>query len=67
MGARLNNNLLGLATIKAFATEGFEADHIEQASNAYRSANRQAIRISSAITPMPSHRLPMRRFSLGAC
>jgi ATP-binding cassette, subfamily B, bacterial len=52
VGARLNNNLLGLATIKAFATEGFEADHIEQASNAYRSANRQAIRISSAITPV---------------
>jgi ATP-binding cassette subfamily B protein len=25
VGARLNNNLLGLATIKAFATEGFEA------------------------------------------
>ena len=52
VSARLNNNLLGLATIKAFATEGFEADHIEQGSNAYRSANRQAIRVSSAITPV---------------
>jgi ATP-binding cassette subfamily B protein len=52
VSARLNNNLLGLATIKAFATEGFEARHIEQASNQYRSSNRAAIAISSAITPV---------------
>jgi ATP-binding cassette subfamily B protein len=52
VGARLNNNLLGLATIKAFATESFEAAHIEQASNTYRSANVRAIRVSSAITPV---------------
>jgi ATP-binding cassette subfamily B protein len=52
VSARLNNNLLGLATIKAFATEGFEAQHIEQASNQYRSSNRAAIAISSAITPV---------------
>ncbi len=52
VSARLNNNLLGLATIKAFATEAFEASHIEQASNQYRNANASAIRISSAITPV---------------
>lgn len=52
VSARLNNNLLGLATIKAFAAENFEAAHIEQASNGYRSANARAIRISSAITPI---------------
>ncbi|OYU45282.1 MAG: ABC transporter [Burkholderiales bacterium PBB4] len=52
VSARLNNNLLGLATIKAFATESLEASHIEQASNQYRGANAQAIRISSAITPV---------------
>ncbi len=52
VSARLNNNLLGLATIKAFATEGQEASHIEQASNQYRSANSSAIRVSSAITPV---------------
>lgn len=52
VSARLNNNLLGLATIKAFATETFEASHIEQASNQYRSANASAIRVSSAITPV---------------
>nr|WP_315489158.1 ABC transporter ATP-binding protein [uncultured Rhodoferax sp.] len=52
VSARLNNNLLGLATIKAFATEGAEADHIAQASNGYRAANARAIRLSSAITPV---------------
>lgn len=52
VAARLNNNLLGLATIKAFATENLEAAHIEEASNHYRDANAQAIRLSSAITPV---------------
>lgn len=52
VSARLNNNLLGLATIKAFATETFEAGHIAQASNAYRTANAKAIRFSAAITPV---------------
>ncbi|QNM97980.1 ABC transporter ATP-binding protein [Chitinimonas koreensis] len=52
VSARLNNNLLGLATIKAFATEDFETRHIDEASNAYRQANARAIRISSAITPV---------------
>lgn len=52
VSARLNNNLLGLATIKAFATETFEKNHIAQASNAYREANARAIAISSAITPV---------------
>ena len=52
VSAKLNNNLLGLATIKAFATESVEAGHIAQASNGYRSANTRAIRLSSAITPV---------------
>lgn len=52
VAARLNNNLLGLATIKAFATESLEATHIEEASNQYRDANANAIRLSSAITPV---------------
>ena len=52
VSARLNNNLLGLATIKAYAAEDFEARHIEQASSAYREANNRAIRVSSAITPV---------------
>uniref|UniRef100_UPI00374CF321 ABC transporter ATP-binding protein n=1 Tax=Undibacterium sp. TaxID=1914977 RepID=UPI00374CF321 len=52
VSARLNNNLLGLATIKAFATEAFEAKHIAEASNAYKAANGRAIGVSSAITPV---------------
>ena len=52
VSAKLNNNLLGLATIKAFATEGVEAGHIAQASDGYRTANTRAIRLSSAITPV---------------
>ncbi|MFC4161419.1 ABC transporter ATP-binding protein [Chitinimonas lacunae] len=52
VSARLNNNLLGLATIKAFATEQFEAEHIREASDTYRQANARAILVSSAITPV---------------
>ena len=52
VSARLNNNLLGLATIKAYTTEDFEANHIRQASDAYRTANAGAIQFSSAITPV---------------
>ncbi|MBV8500966.1 MAG: ABC transporter ATP-binding protein [Paucibacter sp.] len=52
VSARLNNNLLGLATIKAYAAEDFEARHIEQASDVYRRANTEAIAVSSAITPV---------------
>ncbi len=52
VNARLNNNLLGLATIKSFATEQFEAQRIREASDAYRRTNANAIKISSAITPV---------------
>ncbi|MEJ6005996.1 ABC transporter ATP-binding protein [Paucibacter sp. AS339] len=52
VSARLNNNLLGLATIKAFVTENLEAAHIEQASRGYLQSNARAIRLSSAITPV---------------
>ena len=52
VSALLNNNLLGLATIKAFATETIEAQQIAQASDAYRNANARAIAISATITPV---------------
>jgi ATP-binding cassette, subfamily B, bacterial len=52
LNARLNNNLLGIATIKAYAAEQIEASQIESVSAQYRDANRQAIRWSSAITPV---------------
>ena len=52
MATRLNNNLQGIAVIKAYTAEDFEARHIAQASIAYRERNREAIRLSAAITPV---------------
>ena len=52
MSARLSNNLQGIATVKAFATEDFEVGHIRQASDDYRVRNTDAIRWSAAITPV---------------
>jgi ATP-binding cassette subfamily B protein len=52
LNARLNNNLLGIATIKAYTAEEFEATHVRDASDGYRQANGAAIRFSAAITPI---------------
>ncbi len=52
VNARLNNNLLGLATIKSFAAEQFEIERIREASESYRATNARAILVSSAITPV---------------
>ncbi|KZE35066.1 ABC transporter ATP-binding protein [Crenobacter luteus] len=52
INARLANNLSGIATIKSYAAEEFEAAHVEAASLAYRDKNGAAIRFSSAITPV---------------
>jgi len=52
MATRLANNLQGIATVKAYAAEDFEFEHIRQASEAYRERNRDAIRLAAAITPV---------------
>lgn len=52
LNSRLNNNLLGIATIKAYAAEEYEAEHVRESSDAYRAANAGAIRFSAAITPI---------------
>ncbi|RYZ06006.1 MAG: ABC transporter ATP-binding protein [Myxococcales bacterium] len=52
LNARLNNNLLGIATIKAYAAEEYEVERIRETSDGYRSANTFAIRFSAAITPV---------------
>jgi ATP-binding cassette, subfamily B, bacterial len=52
LNARLNNNLLGIATIKAYAAEDYEVERIHQSSDQYRRANAFAIRFSAAITPV---------------
>jgi ATP-binding cassette, subfamily B, bacterial len=52
LNARLNNNLLGIATIKAYAAEEYEVERIHESSDEYRNANAFAIRFSAAITPV---------------
>ena len=52
MAARLNNNLQGIATVKAYTAEDFEVGHIRQASDTYRLRNAEAIRWAAAITPV---------------
>lgn len=52
LATRLNNNLQGIATVKAYAAEQIEAQHIAQASDDYRGKNAEAIRLSAAITPV---------------
>ncbi len=52
LSARLNNNLFGMATIQAYTAEAFEAGHLRDASNAFRTRNDDAIRFSAAITPV---------------
>lgn len=52
LNSSLNNNLQGIATIKAFTAEGREVERIEAESDDYRTANSQAIRYSSAFIPL---------------
>lgn len=52
LSARLNNNLLGMATIQAYTAEAFEAEHLKAASHDFRVQNNEAIRFSAAITPV---------------
>ena len=52
LATRLNNNLSGIATVKAYTAEEFEAERIRAGSDAYRARNSEAIRWSAAITPV---------------
>jgi ATP-binding cassette subfamily B protein len=52
LGALLANNLSGIATIRAFSAERREEQRVEEASQAYRASNREAIRYSSAFVPV---------------
>ena len=52
LNALLDNNLAGIGTIKSFVAEEHEAERVEAASGRYRSANRDAIRLSAAFTPL---------------
>ena len=48
----VNNNLSGLATIKAFVAEKHEMAMVMGRSEDYQNANARAIRVASAITPV---------------
>jgi ATP-binding cassette subfamily B protein len=52
LAGRLSGNISGITTIKSFATEELEAGAIQLDSEAYVSANRKAIAISSAFIPI---------------
>ncbi len=52
INSQLANNIGGISTIKAFTAEPREVDRIRAASEGYRSANRAAITLSSAFTPL---------------
>jgi ATP-binding cassette subfamily B protein len=49
---QLANNIGGIATIKSFTQESNEVERIRGESEAYRVANRKAIRLSSAFGPL---------------
>jgi ATP-binding cassette subfamily B protein len=52
VNAELSNNLGGIATIKSFTTEDHEVERISVESKAYQDANRRAIVLSSAFSPL---------------
>ena len=52
LGARLNNNLSGIQTIKSQVAESFELSAVLKKSEQYRDANQRAIALSSAFIPV---------------
>lgn len=52
MNALLENDLSGMSTIQSFTAEEREMKRVEALSNEYREANRDAIRLSAAFTPL---------------
>jgi len=52
MNALLENDLSGMSTVQSFTAEQHELERVRSLSNAYRDANREAIRLSAAFTPL---------------
>ena len=52
MNALLENDLSGMSTIQSFTSEDIEVARVRSLSNDYREANRKAIRLSAAFTPL---------------
>ncbi len=52
LNAQLANNLAGMETIKSFTAEDHEVERARRLSDDYRRANRKAIALSSAFSPL---------------
>ena len=52
LASLLANNLGGMLTIKSYGAEAWEKARLEAHSQAYRSSNRRAIRLSAAFIPL---------------
>jgi ATP-binding cassette subfamily B protein len=52
LASRLSNNLGGMLTIKSYTAEPWELKRLAEESQAYRLANRYAIRLSAAFVPL---------------
>lgn len=52
LASRLENNLSGMMVIKSFTAEKFENERVEQASQAYRQANFNAIKLNTVFIPI---------------
>lgn len=50
--ARIENNLSGIGVIKSFTAEQFELDRVKSASNDYKNANINAIKLSTLYVPI---------------
>lgn len=52
LSSLLNNNILGMATIKSYTAEKTEVKRLEKRSLSYLEANKDAIRLSSSFSPL---------------
>ena len=52
LSGRLANNLAGIATIKSYTAERYEANNVQKKSMEYLAANSMAIRMSSSFIPI---------------
>jgi len=52
MNALLENDLSGMSTIQSFTSKEIEVARVRRLSDDYREANRKAIRLSAAFTPL---------------
>jgi len=52
VASRLENNIGGITVIKSFTAERYEAGRVASASDAYRTANRDAIKLNAVFIPI---------------